>query len=152
MMYRVIAVTSAISTHCTIAWSIQDPGGGAPGRMLRSGTMANRLAAYQVANGGRNLRRPIAMGIATSSARVGRLISTRQIPRSKISGPLARFSVMTTSPLSLPRCVGSAAGSRTRSTVICQPSRAPVTSTRAGTFFRLSPEPTNASAEIGSVR
>ncbi|BBY39032.1 hypothetical protein MMAN_31660 [Mycobacterium mantenii] len=40
--------------------------------MLRSGTIANRFAAYQVANGGRNFRLPSAIGIATSSARVGR--------------------------------------------------------------------------------
>ena len=50
-MYKAIAVASASSTHCTRAWSIMEPGGGAPGRMLRSGTMANRFAAYQVANG-----------------------------------------------------------------------------------------------------
>src|ERR1700738_3147769 len=51
-IYRLIAVTSAINTHCTMAWSIHEPGGGAPGRMLRSGTIANRFAAYHVANGG----------------------------------------------------------------------------------------------------
>ena len=49
-MYRLIAVTSAISTHWTMAWSIQEPGGGAPGRMLRNGTIAKRFAAYQLAN------------------------------------------------------------------------------------------------------
>src|SRR5215471_20151935 len=92
-MYRLIDVTSAISTHCTMAWSIHEPGGGAPGRMLRSGTIANRFAAYHVANGGRNFLRPNAIGMATSRARVGRLIRTRQMPRSKISGPLALLKV-----------------------------------------------------------
>src|ERR1700744_1780120 len=100
-MYRLIAVNSAISTHCTMAWSIHAPGGGAPGRMLRSGTMANRFAAYHVANGGKNFLLPNAIGMATNSAKVGRLIRTRQMPRSKISGPLALLKVITTFPLSL---------------------------------------------------
>jgi len=52
-MYKLIAVTSAISTHCTMVWSIHEPGGGALGRMLRSRTIANRFAANQVANGGK---------------------------------------------------------------------------------------------------
>src|SRR6201993_2275983 len=111
MMYRLIAVTSAISTHCTMAWSIHEPGGGAPGRMLRSGTMANRFAAYHVANGGKNFLLPSAIGMATNSAKVGRVMSTKQMPRSKISGPLALLKVMTTFPLSVAREVGSAAGS-----------------------------------------
>src|SRR5947209_1938949 len=102
-MYRLIAVTSAINTHWTMAWSIQEPGGGAPGRMLRNGTIAKRFAAYQLANGGRNFLLPTAMGMATNSAKVGRLIKTRQMPRSTISGPLALFSVMTTFPLSVAR-------------------------------------------------
>src|ERR1700743_236149 len=148
---RPTAVTNAISTHCPMACSIHEPGGGAPGRMLRSGTMANRLAAYHVANGGRNLRLPRAIGMATNSARVGRLTRTRQIPRSKINGPLALRRVMTTFPLSVAREVGSALGSLIRLSLMAQPSRFPVTSTRAGTFLRLSPVPTNASAEIGSV-
>jgi hypothetical protein len=38
--------------------------------------------------------------MATNGAKVGRLIRTKQMPRSKISGPLARFNVMTTLPLS----------------------------------------------------
>ena len=71
--------------------------------MLRSGTMANRFAAYHVANGGRNFRLPIAIGMATNSAKVGRAMRTRQMPKSKISGPLALFKVMTTFPLSEPR-------------------------------------------------
>src|ERR1700742_60098 len=95
-MYNAIAVASASSTHCTSAWSIMEPGGGAPGRIFRSGTIANRFAAYQVANGGTNFRLPIAIGMATTSARVGRLTKTRMMPRSKISGPLARCSVTTT--------------------------------------------------------
>ena len=70
-MYRLIAVTSAMSTHCTMAWSIHEPGGGAPGRMLRNGTMANRFAAYHVANGGKNFLLPSAIEMATNSAKVG---------------------------------------------------------------------------------
>src|ERR1700740_408912 len=119
--------------------------------MLRSGTMANRFAAYHVANGGKNFRLPSAIGMATSSAKVGRAMSTKQMPRSKISGPLALLKVMTTLPLSVAREVGSAAGSCMRLTLMRQPSSDPVTSTRAGTFLRLSPDPTNASADIGSV-
>ncbi|BBU24182.1 Uncharacterised protein [Mycobacterium xenopi] len=45
-MHKAIAAPNAMSTHCTTAWSIHEPGGGAPGRMLRNGTMANRFAAY----------------------------------------------------------------------------------------------------------
>ena len=59
-------------------------------------TIANKFAAYQVANGGTNFRRPIAIGMATTSASVGRLTKTRMMPRSKISGPLARCRVTTT--------------------------------------------------------
>src|SRR6202042_3322638 len=97
--------------------------GGAPGRIFRSGTIANKLAAYQVANGGTNFRLPIAIGIATTSARVGKLTKTRMIPKSKISGPLARRSVTITLlvlwlPVSLVSLVRAALAS--------QPSIAPV--------------------------
>src|ERR1700753_3122085 len=73
-----------------------EPGGGAPGRVVRSGTMANRFAAYQVASGGTNCLRPSAIGMATNSAKVGRLMRTTMMPKSKISGPLARCRVRTT--------------------------------------------------------
>src|SRR5436309_2803724 len=43
------------------------------------------------------------------------------------------------------------AGSCIRLTLMSHPSNAPVTSTRAGTFWSASPDPTNASAEICSV-
>jgi hypothetical protein len=86
-MNKLIATTSAISTHSTTAWSIHEPGGGEPGRMLRSGTMANSIAAYHVENGGKNFLLPNAIGMATISAKVGRLMRTRQMPRSKIVGP-----------------------------------------------------------------
>ncbi len=75
-MYKLIAVTNAIRTHCTMAWSIQ-----------RNGTMANRFAAYHVTNGGKNFLLPNAMGMATSSAKVGRLMRTRQIPGRRSVGP-----------------------------------------------------------------
>ena len=90
-MYSAIAVASASSTHCTRAWSIMEPGGGAPGRMLRSGTMANRFAAYQVANGGTNFLRPNAIGMATNSAKVGRLIKDHddaQVEDQRALGPM----------------------------------------------------------------
>ncbi|MDT5089039.1 MAG: phosphate transport system substrate-binding protein [Mycobacterium sp.] len=35
-MYSAIAVASASSTHCTSAWSIIEPGGGAPGRISQA--------------------------------------------------------------------------------------------------------------------
>src|ERR1700751_3933196 len=148
-MYNAIAVASASSTHCTRAWSIKEPGGGAPGRIFRSGTIANRFAAYQVANGGTNFRRPIAIGMATNSAKVGRLTKTRMMPRSKISGPLARCRVRTTLLLLwLPVSLVSVE----RWTSASQPSIDPVTWTTAGIRLRSAPVPTNTSADCGSVR
>ena len=45
-----------------MAWSIHEPYGGPPGRMLRSGTIANSIAAYHVINGGKNDVLPSAIG------------------------------------------------------------------------------------------
>src|SRR6185437_5102831 len=113
-MNMVIATASAISTQSTTAWSTHDPGGGEPGRIFRSGTIANSIAAYHVMNGGRNVVLPNAIGMATHNASVGRVIKTRQIPRSKISGPLDLCSVMITSS----RLLGSLSpGSWTRVTL-----------------------------------
>ena len=66
-----IAVTNAMITHNTSATSIQAPGGGTPGRMLRSGTTANSIAAYQVANAIWNCLRPVITGRAVNMARAG---------------------------------------------------------------------------------
>lgn len=95
-MYTTIAAASAMSTQITTARSIHAPAGGEPGRIVRSGTTANNIAAYQVPNGGWNFLRPVIIWMATNKANVGNVISTRQMPRSKTSGPLALFRVMMT--------------------------------------------------------
>src|ERR1700761_8654708 len=133
-----------------MAWSIQEPGGGEPGRIFRSGTIANSIAAYQVPNGGTNFLLPITIGMATNNARVGSATSTTQMNMSKTSGPLARFIVMTSCASSSPRELTSLVSS-TRLTSTSQPSNPPVTSTRAGIFLRSSPDPMKVSAEIFSV-
>ena len=58
--------------------------------------MANSIAAYHVENGGKNDVLPNAIGMATISAKTGRAMRTRQIPTSKISGPLALCKVTMT--------------------------------------------------------
>ena len=73
-MNRVIATTSPINTHSTTAWSIHEPSGGLPGRKLRSGTMANSIAAYHVTNGGKNVVLPNNIGMATHNAKTGKAI------------------------------------------------------------------------------
>ncbi len=55
-----------------MAWSTHEPGGGEPGKKLRSGTMANSIAAYHVENGGKNDVLPNAIGMATINAKAGR--------------------------------------------------------------------------------
>src|SRR5262249_29775528 len=93
---RARATTSAINTHSTTAWSIHEPYGGLPGRIFRSGTMANSIAPYHVVIGGKNEVLPNATGMATHNANAGSAIRTRMMPRSKISGPFDRFNVMIT--------------------------------------------------------
>ncbi|CKV04040.1 Uncharacterised protein [Mycobacterium tuberculosis] len=129
-MYTTIAAASAMSTQITTARSIHAPAGGEPGRIVRSGTTANNIAAYQVPNGGWNFLRPVIIWMATNKANVGNVISTRQMPRSKTSGPLALFRVMMT--LSGRSEVWLL--SPTRTALMSQPSSDPVTSTRAGTY------------------
>ena len=131
-MNNVIATTNPINTHSTTAWSTHEPIGGLPGRKLRSGTMANSIAAYQVPNGGKNVVRPNNIGMATHNAKTGRAIIIRQIPRSRINGPFDLCNVMIT----LSRLFGFSVSSAswTRRTFTSQPSNDPVTSIRAHTL------------------
>ena len=112
-------------------------GGGLPGRKLRSGTMANSIAAYQVPNGGKNDVLPNAIGMATHNAKHGQGDQDQadsEVEDQRSLGPVQRDDHVVEDIR-----VAVSSGSWTRVTLTSQPSNDPVTSTRAAMHFRGSP-------------
>src|ERR1700758_3661815 len=143
-MNKIIETTSAIRDHATIAWSIHTPGGGAPGRKLRNGTIANNMAVYQVAYAGINFLFTRSVSMETKSAMAGRLIRITQRSKPKTRGLLALCRVIDTSSCCPVDCVAGPL----RVLRMSQPFSDPSTSTRAGWNWRAVPVPTSTSALI----
>ncbi|SIN52071.1 Uncharacterised protein [Mycobacteroides abscessus subsp. abscessus] len=107
--------------------------------MFRNGTIANSMVPNHVVSGGWNFFLPLTVSMATISAIVGSVISTRQMPTSNARVPRARTNrIVVWSPLPAGAC-DVAVDTR-------HPPKLPITSIRAGTGRRPTPLPTMTSA------